>query len=76
VKRFIKYFIFFLLSGLAVYLLFFRQRYPVYVIMHSLKAGDSLDSFNGVTVYSNGADYEKSYGRHYSADSSCYYGKK
>ncbi|MEW6469927.1 MAG: CHAP domain-containing protein [Bacteroidota bacterium] len=37
--------------------------------------GDPVDSFNGITVYNNGLEYDKSHGRHYSADS-FYYGKK
>jgi hypothetical protein len=59
-----------------VYIVFLRDKYPAHVLIHSFKAGDSLDSFHGVTVYNNGTVYGKSYGRHYNADSTYYYGKK
>jgi surface antigen len=47
----------------------------MYAITHSLAVGDSLDSFNGVTVYNNGPVYPESFGKHYSNDG-YYYGKK
>lgn len=59
-----------------VYFVFFSRAYPPYVVLHSWSIGDSLDSFNGVAVYSNGADYPESHGRHYTPDSSYCYGKK
>jgi surface antigen len=73
VLRFLLYFI---AAAVLIYFLFFSRAYPVHVLVHSLRTGDSLDSFNGITVYSNGADYVKSHGSHYSVDSSYYYGKK
>jgi hypothetical protein len=47
-----------------------------YVRLHSEVPGDSLDALNGVVVYGNGPDYTKAYGKHYTADSSFYYGQK
>jgi surface antigen len=61
---------------ILVYFLFFSKRYPLGVLSHSLSIGDSVDSYNGVTVYNNGMNYPESYGKHYNADSSFYYGKK
>ncbi len=61
---------------IAVYFIFLQKRYPISAIAHSLSIGDSVDSFNGVVVYNNGMNYPKSYGKHYAADSSYYYGKK
>src|SRR6476620_11842179 len=58
-----------------VYFFFFIKRYPLSIISHSLSIGDSVDSFNSVTVYNNGMNYPKSFGKHYSKDS-FYYGKK
>lgn len=60
----------------AVLLLFLLKRYPVQVLKNSLTIGDTLDCFNGVYILNNGADYSKSHGKSYSADSSYYYGKK
>jgi len=74
-KRFLKYFSLLVLLFAAAYLLFLRKDYPLATVVHSLTVGDSLDSYNGVIVYNNGANYSKSYGRHYSSDST-YYGKK
>ena len=74
-KKIFKAFVFLFFLIIAVYFLFFSRKYPLAVITHSLSVGDSLDSFNGVTVYNNGTNYSQSYGRHYSSDS-FYYGKK
>jgi hypothetical protein len=75
-KKILKYFSLFLLLIDAVYFVFFSRQYPLRVVLHSWSPGDSLDSYNGVTVYNNGLPYENSYGKNYSKDSSCYYGKK
>jgi hypothetical protein len=45
------------------------------VIMRSLSVGDSVDSYNGISVYNNGAVYSESHGRHFSR-AGFYYGKK
>jgi len=71
----------FVLSGILlvlvlVYFLFLQKRYPIRAITHSFSIGDSVDSYNGVVVYNNGIDYAESHGKHYSADSAYYYGKK
>jgi surface antigen len=76
IKRILKFLLIFLLLLIAVYFIFFSRQYPLSVITRSLTPGDSLDSFNGVTVYNNGTEYEKSYGKNYSGDGTCYYGKK
>lgn len=75
-KKFFKYFFLFMLLLIAVYFLFFSKRYPLHTLVHSPAIGDSLDCFNGVVVYSNGVTYADSHGKHYTADSSFYYGKK
>ena len=75
-KKILKYFFVFLLILVSVYFIFFNKKYPITVITHSFTPGDSLDSFNGVAVYNNGASIATSHGKHYSVDSSCYYGKK
>jgi surface antigen len=75
-KRALKVFAILLILVLAVYFIFFSRVYPLHVIVHSWTVGDSLDSHNGVAVYNNGPDYPQSHGKHYSADSSYYYGKK
>jgi surface antigen len=74
-RKFFKIFFLLLILLISVYFIFFSKRYPLSVITHSLKVGDSVDAFNGVIVYNNGMDYPKSYGKHYSKDS-FYYGKK
>jgi surface antigen len=66
----------FVLMITGVYLLFFKNRYPLHLLSHSLSVGDSLDSQNGIIVYNNGMDYSRSHGKHYNKDSSFYYGKK
>jgi hypothetical protein len=70
--------ILFLLLALAVlaYFIFFSRAYPPHVVLSSWSVGDSLDSHKGVTVYNNGPDYPKTHGKHYTPDSSYYYGKK
>jgi hypothetical protein len=60
----------------AVYLIFFIDKYPPGILSRSLTIGDSVDSYNGIVVYNNGPDYPKSHGKHYTKDSSFYYGKK
>lgn len=65
-----------IVSAIVIYFIFFSRTYPPYLVMHAWSIGDSLDSHNGVVVYSNGANYPKSYGKHYTSDSSYYYGKK
>lgn len=75
-KRIFKFLLIFLALIVTVYFIFFSRQYPLGVITWSFTPGDSLDSFNGIAVYNNGTEYEKSYGKSYSADSSCYYGKK
>jgi hypothetical protein len=59
-----------------IYFIFLQQRYPLHVISHSFKIGDSVDAHNGVIVYNNGGIYSESHGKHYTKDSSYYYGKK
>lgn len=61
---------------LLSYFLLFQKKYPLSIVTHSFTIGDSLDSFNDITVYNNGGIYSKSYGKHYAKDSSYYYGKK
>lgn len=75
-KKFLKYFSLFLLLLITTYFIFFSKRYPIYTITHSFQIGDSLDAFNGVAVYANGMNYSESHGKHYTPDSSFYYGKK
>jgi surface antigen len=76
IKKIVIGFFSFICLALAVYFIFFSKKYPISVISHSLTIGDSVDSFNGVTVYNNGSIYGKTYGKHYTPDSSYYYGKK
>lgn len=61
---------------LIVYFLFFIDKYSPDIISRSFTIGDSIDSFNGIAVYNNGPDYPKSHGKHFTKDSSFYYGKK
>jgi surface antigen len=61
---------------IVIYFLFLQQRYPLHVVTHSFKIGDSIDSHHGIVVYNNGGMYSKSHGKHYKKDSSYYYGKK
>ena len=75
-KKNLKFLSIAILLLIAIYFIFLRQRYPLNAITHSFSIGDSVDSFNGVVVYNNGMDYPKSYGKHYSNDSTYYYGKK
>lgn len=75
-KRVFQFLLLILILLISVYLIFFSKRYPFQTLTHSIAIGDSVDSFNGVIVYNNGMDYPKSYGKHYSKDSSFYYGKK
>ncbi|MCX6296587.1 MAG: CHAP domain-containing protein [Bacteroidetes bacterium] len=59
-----------------IYSLFLQNRYPIYAIRHSFIIGDSVDSFNNIVVFNNGMNYSQSYGKHYTKDSSFYFGKK
>jgi len=74
-KKILKYFLIFICLLVAIYFIFFSKKYPLTLITHSFTPGDSLDSYHGVTIYNNGATYEKSYGKNYCADS-FYCGKK
>jgi surface antigen len=75
-KRVLSILLILIASAFTIYLLFFSKRYPLTIISHSISIGDSVDSFNAITVYNNGMDYSKSHGKHYNSDSSFYYGKK
>lgn len=75
-KKILQYFSVTILLLVTIYFLFLQKRYPINAITHSFAIGDSVDSFNGVVVYNNGMDYPKSHGKHYTKDSSYYYGKK
>lgn len=76
IKKIGKFFLVLIIISIAVYLIFFQKKYPLTIVTHSLTIGDAVDSLNGVIVYNNGTIYSKSYGKHYSADSTYYYGKK
>jgi len=76
IKKFIIGLFLFIACAFIIYFLFFSKKYPIQVITHSFAVGDSVDSFHGVVVYNNGGIYSKTYGKHYTADSSYYYGKK
>lgn len=75
-KKSLKLFSIAILLLIVIYFIFLQKRYPFYAITHSFAVGDSVDSYNGIVVYNNGIDYPKSYGKHYTKDSSYYYGKK
>lgn len=75
-KKILKFLSIAILLIVAIYFIFLQKRYPFHAIKHSFVIGDSVDSFNGVVVFNNGIDYPKSHGKHYSKDSSYYFGKK
>lgn len=75
-KKNLKFLFLLIILLIIIYFLFLQKRYPINAITHSFSIGDSVDSYNGVIVYNNGIDYPKSYGKHYTKDSSYYYGKK
>ena len=75
-KKILKVFLVLLSLLFITYFLFFKAAYPPHVLLHSWRIGDSLDAYNGVAVYNNGANYPQSHGRHYTADRSYYFGKK
>ncbi|CAN5403016.1 CHAP domain-containing protein [soil metagenome] len=75
-KKILKFISALLILLIIVYFIFLRERYPINAITHSFSIGDVVDSYNGVNVYNNGTNYPQSHGKHYSKDSSYYYGKK
>lgn len=75
-KKILKFIFIIFLLLIAIYFIFLQKRYPIQAITHSFSIGDSVDSYNDVVVYNNGINYPKSYGKHYTKDSSYYYGKK
>ena len=75
-KKALKFFSIAIILLIAIYFIFLQKRYPISAITNSFSVGDSVDSFNGVVVYNNGMDFPESHGKHYTKDSSYYYGKK
>lgn len=75
-KKILKFLSIVIILLVTIYFIFLQKRYPINAITHSFSIGDSVDSYNGIIVYNNGMDYPKSYGKHYTKDSSYYYGKK
>lgn len=55
---------------------FFYHRFPPRVLKGSLAVGEVTDEIRGVRVYNNGPVYPESHGKHYTPDSSYYFGKK
>ncbi len=75
-KTILKISTIFILLLTAIYFIFLSGTYPLRSIAGSLKEGAVTDEYKGVKVYNNGPDYPKSHGKHYTADSNYYFGKK
>lgn len=75
-KKITRFILIFFSALLLIYFVFFSRTYPPNNLLHSYTIGDSLDSYNGVTVFNNGVDFPKSHGKSYSHDSGYYFGKK